>query len=74
LIKYSLNVKRNEIERLESHLREEERALAKSEKHIGEDLALFDQFLDAWSRSASDAAFRYCNFISMDTKIFIHKI
>ena len=54
-----MNVKRNEIERLDILLYEEERRLAKAEKHIGEDLTLFDQFLDASSRNASDAAFRY---------------
>ena len=57
--KYALNIKQNEIERWENHLHKEERALTRSEKHIAEDLALFDQFLDAWSRSASDATFRY---------------
>ncbi|CAF4187757.1 unnamed protein product, partial [Adineta steineri] len=54
----TLNVKRNEIERLENHLREEERLLIKSEKNIAEDLVLFDQFLDVSNRNASDAASR----------------
>jgi hypothetical protein len=58
-IKYTLNVKHNEIKRLESQIRDEERALIKAEKHIIEDSALFDQFLDAWSRNANDAASRY---------------
>ena len=47
MIKYTLNVKHNEIERLENNLREEERVLIKAEKYIIEDFALFDQFLDA---------------------------
>ncbi|CAF0907746.1 unnamed protein product [Adineta steineri] len=57
-LQYTLNVKRNEIERLENHLREEERLLIKSEKNIAEDLVLFDQFLDVSNRNASDAASR----------------
>jgi hypothetical protein len=61
LIKYTLNVKHNEIERLERQLWEEERALVKAEKYIIEDSALFDQFLDAWSRNATDTASRYFN-------------
>ncbi|CAF1145180.1 unnamed protein product [Adineta ricciae] len=58
ILQYTINVKRNEIERLEKDLRREEHALIKSEKYIMEDLALFDQFLDAWNRNASDAAAR----------------
>ncbi|CAF3594154.1 unnamed protein product, partial [Rotaria sp. Silwood2] len=54
----TLNIKHDEIEHWENHLRQEEIALAKAEKHIVEDLALFDQFLDACNRSANDAAFR----------------
>ncbi|CAF4186176.1 unnamed protein product, partial [Adineta steineri] len=57
-LQYTLNVKRNEIERLENYLREEERLLIKSEKNIAEDLVLFDQFLDISNRNASDAASR----------------
>ena len=54
-----MNVKQEEIDRLESHLRNEERALIKAEKHLTEDSALFDQFLDVWNRNANDAAQRY---------------
>ncbi|CAF3634743.1 unnamed protein product [Rotaria socialis] len=57
-IQYILNIKYEEIESWENHLRQEENALAKAEKHIGEDLALFDQFLDACNRNANEAAFR----------------
>ena len=57
-LQYILNVKRNEIERMDAHLRDEERALAKAEKQITEDSALFDQFLDASSRHANEAALR----------------
>ncbi|CAF3149946.1 unnamed protein product [Rotaria sp. Silwood2] len=57
-LQHTLNIKHDEIERWENHLRQEEIALAKAEKHIVEDLALFDQFLDACNRSANDAAFR----------------
>ncbi|CAF4011980.1 unnamed protein product, partial [Rotaria sp. Silwood1] len=55
---YTLNIKHDEIEHWENHLRQEESALAKAEKHIGEDLTLFDQFLDACNRNANDAVFR----------------
>jgi hypothetical protein len=58
-IKYILNVKHNEIERLENDLRKQERVLVKSEKNILEDITLFDQFLDTWNRNANDAALRY---------------
>ena len=58
-IKYTLNLKRNEIERWERYLHKEYRAVAKVEKHLTEDLNLFDQFLDTWNRNASDATFRY---------------
>ena len=57
--KFTLNVKQHEIDRLQNHLRAQERSLAKSEKYIVEDIALFDQFLDAWNRTASEAAHRY---------------
>ncbi|CAF0902705.1 unnamed protein product [Rotaria sordida] len=57
-LQYTLNIKHDEIEHWENHLRQEENALAKAEKHIVEDLALFDQFLDTCNRSANDAAFR----------------
>ncbi len=59
IIKYILNVKNNEIERLENDLRQQERLLIKSEKNIIEDIALFDQFLDAWNRTANEATLRY---------------
>ncbi|CAF4216132.1 unnamed protein product [Rotaria magnacalcarata] len=57
-IQYILNIKYEEIESWENHLHQEENALAKAEKHIGEDLTLFDQFLDACNRNANEAAFR----------------
>ncbi|CAF0938090.1 unnamed protein product [Rotaria sordida] len=57
-LQYTLNIKHDEIEHWENHLRQEENALAKAEKHLVEDLALFDQFLDTCNRSANDAAFR----------------
>ncbi|CAF1242614.1 unnamed protein product [Rotaria sp. Silwood1] len=57
-LQYTLNIKHDEIEHWENHLRQEESALAKAEKHIGEDLTLFDQFLDACNRNANDAVFR----------------
>lgn len=43
---------------MENHLREEERKMIQSEKYITEDLSLFDQFLDAYNRTASEAAAR----------------
>ncbi len=52
-------MKHNEIEHLKTHLHEQERILVKSEKYILEDIALFDQFLDAWNRNVSDATLRY---------------
>jgi hypothetical protein len=52
-------VKHNEIEHLENHLYEQERVLNKSEKYILEDIALFDQFLDAWNRNVSEITLRY---------------
>ncbi len=58
-LKYILNVKHNEIEHLENHLYEQERVLNKSEKYILEDIALFDQFLDAWNRNVSEITLRY---------------
>jgi len=49
-----LSVKRNEIEKMELHLKEEERAIVKAEKQIAEDSALFDQFLDATSKQSNE--------------------
>ena len=58
-IQYSLNIKENEIEYLEHHLHEQERALHQAEKHLIEDVGLFDQFLEACNRQANDTALRY---------------
>lgn len=56
---YSLNIKENEIEYLEHHLHEQERVLLQAEKHLIEDVGLFDQFLEACNRQANDVALRY---------------
>lgn len=55
-LQYTLHVKQEEIERLENQLKNEERALTKAEKHLNEDSALFDQFLDHCNRMANEAA------------------
>jgi hypothetical protein len=49
-------MKHDEIERLQWQLRHEERTLIKAEKHLTDDIALFDQFLDYCNRSVNDAA------------------
>lgn len=56
---YSLNIKENEIEYLEHHLHNQEHVLLQSERHLMEDIALFDQFLEACNRQANEAAHRY---------------
>lgn len=58
LSKYTLNIKHNEIDRLENHLHQQERLLNKSEKNLLEDISLFDQFLDTFNRNANDVTLR----------------
>lgn len=55
LVQYSLNVKRDEMRKLEEIALAEERKLEKAEQYLEEDAALFDEFLKENDRNASDA-------------------
>lgn len=58
-IKYSIDIKHDKIESWNKYLRQEEAALAKAEKHLNEDLVLFDEFLDKCYHNANEVTLQY---------------